>query len=171
MSRKKISQINKRQKTKRQSNPIPWRYCILTLICGLFLITGFFLAARQHFSSIEFSMENSRLRKQLNELEADKRRLVLAKEIALSHAEIKRVAKKIGFTETTNKLAAVPAQINSAVKPRVEKAAEKVKQAVSGKIEAIKKAVEIPAREAIKINKSPVVKDRQEKSQTQSAAK
>jgi len=171
MSRKKISQTNRQKKTKRQSNPIPWRYCVLTLICGLFLVTGFFLAARQHFSSIDYSIKNSTLRRQLGELEADKRRLILSKEIALSPAEIKRVARKIGFTETANKLAGVPADINSAVKPRAEKAAEKVKQAVSGKIEAIKKAVEIPVREAIKINKSQVIKDKQDKPQTQIAAK
>jgi hypothetical protein len=170
MSRKKISQINKK-KAKGQSNPIPWRYCVLTLICGLFLVTGFFLAARQHFSSIDYSIKNSTLRRQLSELEADKRRLILSKEIALSPAEIKRVARKIGFTETANKLADIPADIKSAVKPRAEKAAEKVKQAVSGKIEVIKKAVETPVREAIKTTKSHITKDKPDKSQTQISAK
>ncbi len=60
---------------------------------------------------------------------------MLAREIALSPSEIKKVAKKIGFTETVNKIAAVPATINSAVKPP----AEKVKQAVSSKIEVVKR--------------------------------
>ena len=166
MSRKKISQTNQRKKTKRQGNPIPWRYCVLTLVCGLLLITGFFFAARQHFSSIDYSIKNSRLKRQLNELEADKRRLTLAKEIALSPAEIKKVAKKIGFTETTNKIAAVPASINSAV----NKQAEKLKQAISSKIEVVKKVVETPAKpikEAIKTEKTREIKEKADKSSTQ----
>ena len=167
MSRKKISQTNQKKKTKRQGNPIPWRYCVLTLFCGLLLITGFFFAARQHFSSIDYSIKNSRLRKQLNELEADKRRLTLAKEIALSPAEIKKVAKKIGFTETTNKIAAIPAGVNSAV----NKSAEKVKQAISSKIEVVKKVVETPAKEAIKIEKPRETKEKPDKSSTQNSAR
>jgi hypothetical protein len=39
--------------------------------------------------------------KQIEELEADKRRLLLAKEVALSPAEIKKAAKKLGLTEMT----------------------------------------------------------------------
>ncbi len=170
MSRKKISQTNQKKKTNRNSNnnPIRWRYCILTLFCGLLLITGFFFAARQHFSSIDYSYKNSKLKRQLDELEADKRRLVLAKEIALSPAEIKKVARKIGFTETTNKIAAIPASINSAVKP----SAEKIKQSISNRIETIKKAVEPSAKEPAKSSKSPSdTKDKSDKSQTQAAAR
>ncbi len=167
MSQKKISQTNQKKKTKRQGNPIPWRYYVLTLACGLLLITGFFFAARQHFSSIDYSYKNSRLRRQLDELEAEKRRLLLAKEIALSPAEIKKVAKKIGFTETANKIAAVPGSINSVVKPP----AEKVKQAVSSKIEVIKKAAETSARELIKPHKSPKTKDKPDKSPIQIGVK
>lgn len=168
MSRRKISQTNQKKKTKRQGNPIPWRYCVLTLVCGLLLITGFFFAARQHFSSIDYSIKNSRLRKQLNELESDKRRLTLAKEIALSPAEIKKVAKKIGFTERTDKIAAaVPASINSAV----NKQGEKVKQAITSKIEVIKKAVETPVKEALKTEKPRETKEKPEKSSTQNTAR
>ena len=160
MSRKKTSQYNQPKKTKRQKNSIPWRYCVLTLFCGLLLISGFFFAARQHFASIDYSIKNSRLRRQLDELEADKRRLVLAKEIALSPAEIKKVAKRIGFTETADKIAAaVPASLNSAVKP----SAEKAKQAISNKIEDVKKAIETPVKEAVKTEK-PQSKDKSEKS-------
>ncbi len=176
MSRKKISQNNqtqnsKKKQTTRKGNRIPWRYCVLTLVCGLLLVTGFFFAARQHFSSIDYSMKNNRLRRQLDELEADKRRLVLAKEIALSPAEIKKVAKKIGFTETTNKIAAVPADINSAVKPRVEKLTEKLKQAVTGKIEAVKKAVETTVKEVTRSSKPTEANDKQDRLQTQTAVK
>lgn len=171
MSRKKISQNNPKKKINRPANRIPWRYCILTLVCGLFLITGFFFAAQQHFSSIDYSIRNSRLRKQLDELEADKRRLVLAKEIALSPAEIKRVAKKIGFTEMTNKIAAVPTLINSGAHPTAEKLAEKVKQTVSSKAETIKKAAETTVKETIKSDKPLAAKEKSDKSQTPSAAR
>lgn len=87
------------KKDNREYNSIPWRYCLLTLICGLFLVVGFFGAARQHFSSIEFGIKNSKLRKQVDELEAEQRRMLLMKEVVLSPGEIKKSAKKMGFTE------------------------------------------------------------------------
>jgi hypothetical protein len=80
---------------------VPWRYCLLTLACGVLLVGGFFLAARSHFASIDFGIKNSTLKKQIEELEADKRRLLLAKEVALSPAEIKKAAKKLGLSEMT----------------------------------------------------------------------
>jgi len=121
MSRKKISPKNSTKKTPRVSDPIRWRYGFLTLLCGLVLVVGFFFAARQHFSSIDFSIKNSKLKKQIDELETAKRRLQLDKEIALTPAEIKKAAKKIGLTETTvsNKTPEnLPAKkSNDAVKP------------------------------------------------------
>ena len=99
MSRKKITKNSTPKKNTRERDQIPWRQCLLALICGLFLVVGFFGAARQHFSSIDLGIKNSRLRKQVEELEADKRRLLLTKEVVLSPGEIKKAAKKIGFTE------------------------------------------------------------------------
>src|SRR5215203_2572894 len=99
MSRKKITKNTTPKKTGSERDPIPWRQCLLTLICGLFLVVGFFGAARQHFSSIDFGIKNSKLRKQVEELEAEKRRMLLTKEVVLSPGEIKKAAKKIGFTE------------------------------------------------------------------------
>jgi hypothetical protein len=99
MSKRKQFGKSKPQSTRR--DPIPWKYCFLTLACGLMLVVGFFFAARSHFSSIDFGIKNSKLRKQIEELEADKRRLLLSREIALSPAEIKKAAKKIGLTEMT----------------------------------------------------------------------
>ena len=72
---------------------------LLMFVCIAMLATGFFLAARQHFSSMDFGMKNSRLRKQVDQLEAEKRRLMLAKEISLSPTEIKKAAKKAGMLE------------------------------------------------------------------------
>ena len=99
MSRKNPS-INK-DRIKRDRDPIPWRYCFLTLVCGLILVVGFFFAARQHFSSMDFGIKNSKLRKQKDELESAQRHLLLTREIALSPGEIKKAAKKIGLSEMT----------------------------------------------------------------------
>lgn len=100
MSRKTTNRKPKKnEKIRREKDPIPWRYCLTTLACGLFLVVGFFGAARQHFSSIDYGIKNSKLRKQVEELESENRRLLLSKEIALSPGEIKKYAKKIGMVE------------------------------------------------------------------------
>ena len=64
------------------------------LACLTVLGCGSFFAARQHFSSIDFGMKNSRLRKQIDDLESEKRRLLLAREVSLSPAELKKAALK-----------------------------------------------------------------------------
>ena len=101
MKKRNLPKKQSREKIRREKDPIPWRYCLLTLVCGVFLVGGFFVAARSHFSSIDFGIKNSTLKKQLEDLEAEKRRLIWLKETALSPAEIKKAAKKIGLTEMT----------------------------------------------------------------------
>lgn len=93
--------LKRKSKVRRQRDPIPWKYCFLTLVCGLLLVGGFFYAARQHFSSMDYGMKNATLRKQLDEIKSEKRRLLLSKEIALSHESIKKAAKKLGLTAMT----------------------------------------------------------------------
>jgi hypothetical protein len=101
MSRKKNSKNKPYKKITRERDPMPWRYCLLTLVCGAVLAGGFFFAARQHFSSMDFGMKNSKLRKQRDELEAARRQLLLNKEISLTPGEIKKAAKKIGLKDMT----------------------------------------------------------------------
>jgi hypothetical protein len=67
--------------------PLPWRSVLLTLICACILAAGFFYAARQHFSTIDLGLKNSKLRKQIEDLESERRRLVLAREVSLSPVE------------------------------------------------------------------------------------
>lgn len=86
---------------RRERDPIPWRYCLLTLICGVLLVGGFFLAARQHFSAIDYGIKNAKLRRERENLEAEQQRLKLAREVTLSPAEIKKAARKIGLREMT----------------------------------------------------------------------
>lgn len=78
-----------------------WNYYVAATAVCCVLVAGFFLAARQHFSSIDFGIKNSRLRRQLDELQAEKRRLMLSKEITLSPGEIRKAAKRVGFFDAS----------------------------------------------------------------------
>jgi hypothetical protein len=101
VKKRNLPKKNSKEKIRREKDPIPWRYCLLTLLCGVFLVGGFFFAAKSHFASIDFGIKNSSLKKQLEDLESEKRRLMWLKETALSPAEIKKAAKKLGLTEMT----------------------------------------------------------------------
>jgi len=72
------------------ARPLPWRLVFLTAICACILAAGFFFAARQHFSTIDLGLKNSKLRKQIDDLESERRRLVLAKEVSISPVQIAR---------------------------------------------------------------------------------
>ncbi len=106
---------NSRARTRargKQSEPNRLRTYALMIVCAMVLISGFFFAARQHFSSMDYGMKNSRLQKQVDELEAEKRRLLLAREVTLSPAEIKKAMRRTGFAEyasTTDEVAQVAA--------------------------------------------------------------
>ncbi len=177
MNRRKISRNANPRNDKREQNPIPWKYCLLTLVCGLFLATGFFLAARQHFLSIDYSIKNSRLKKQIEELESDKRRLVLAKEIALAPGEIKRAAQKIGLQEmTASNIAAFRTVYESQEKTNTEKTekSQAVKQTPAVKVEKnveAKKDQKKPTKELKEEKKTAETTDKQERSKTQIAKK
>lgn len=69
----------------------------LIAMCMLLFVAGLFFAGRQHFSSMDYGMKNSRLRKQVDELESEKRRLLLARETSMSPIEIKKAAKRVGL--------------------------------------------------------------------------
>lgn len=91
-----------------------WRTYALMFGCSLMLVTGFFLAGRQHFSSMDYGIRNSKLRNQVAQLEAEKRRLLLTREMALAPTELKKAAKKIGISGLDAN--AVVAQVASATK-------------------------------------------------------
>lgn len=92
---------NKKTPVRRERERISRKYVVLTAFCGLLLAAGFFGAARQHFSSIDYGIKNAKLKKQIEELKSEQRRLRLNREVALSPSEIKKSAKKIGFREMT----------------------------------------------------------------------
>jgi hypothetical protein len=72
------------------------------------LASGFFLAAQQHFSSMDYGMKNSKLRRQIDELQAEKQRLILAREVSLTPNEIKKAAKKVGLFNPMTATAPAP---------------------------------------------------------------
>ena len=166
MSRRAALSKNKNTKQiRRERDPIPWRYCFLTFICGIILVGGFFFAARTHFSSMDFGIKNSKLKKQKEELEASQRQLLLTKEIALSPAEIKKAAKKLGLTEMTaaNVEAFYP---NGGEKPKAEKIsdAKTVKENPTKEKADAKKTDEKKSEKDLKPEKKPVeAKEKKEK--------
>ncbi|MCY7374781.1 MAG: hypothetical protein LH472_02260 [Pyrinomonadaceae bacterium] len=168
MTRKKIPENKKSQRTGRGNSgrdPIPWRYCLLTLGCGSILVVGFFFAARQHFSSIDFGIKNSRLRKQIENLEGDKRRFMLAKEIALSPAEVKKAAQKIGFREMTASNIEVYRPANNVKDKQKTSLIEKPKQTFLSDVVEPKKEDKKPEKDVKKTaekdeNKSSEIKDK-----------
>lgn len=94
---------------------------LMIAMCMLLFVAGLFFAGRQHFSSMDYGMKNSRLRKQIDELEAEKRRLLLAREVSMSPAEIKKAAKRVGLF-SGERAEQVVAQVTSTTK---EKATER----------------------------------------------
>ncbi|MFN0141644.1 MAG: LapA family protein [Pyrinomonadaceae bacterium] len=90
---------------------------LLIAMCMLLFVAGLFFAGRQHFSSMDYGMKNSRLRKQVDELESEKRRLLLARETSMSPTEIKKAAKRVGLFGTENAEQTV-AQVTSTTKAK-----------------------------------------------------
>ena len=95
-----------RKPTPTISRPAPkrrpnWQYYTVTVLCCAVLFAGFFLAARQHFSSMEYGLQNSRLRRQIDELQAEKRRLLLNREVTLTPNELKKAVRRMGFVDDT----------------------------------------------------------------------
>ncbi len=139
--RKITTTQNRKPKIRREREPISWKYIVLCAFCGLMLVVGFFGAARQHFASIHYSIENSKMKKQVENLESEKVRLKLAKEIALTPSEIKKSAKQLGFTEKkAGNIQAFQAEPITSVTANTDKSSEKTAvKTVDKKVEETKK--------------------------------
>lgn len=137
-----------------------WRNVVVLIFCGAVLACGFFFAARQHFSSMELGIKNSQLRKQLADLEAENRRLSLAKEVAISPMAIRKashlvappVAKPVPAAEIASLKVEPPKPLpaDTEVKARLTKADE-VKANIASKV--VKAAFVKPA-----VKPQPIVK-------------
>lgn len=111
------SRVNQRKvrstRIANRNESLSFGYLILTIACATVMAAGFFLVAVQHFVSIELGFKNSTMRKQITDLEAEKRRLLLAKEVALSPVEVTRTASKLGFREAEAIIVAAAADIEN----------------------------------------------------------
>jgi hypothetical protein len=98
------------------------------LACIAVLACGFFFAARQHFSSMDFGMKNSRLRKQIDDLESEKRRLLLAREVSLSPNEIKKAAAKVSTSigDAVTEVASAAGSVKDKLTPQTASALKAV---------------------------------------------
>jgi hypothetical protein len=107
---------------------VSWSFMLLVVVCACVVAVGFFFAARQHFTSMDYGIKNSKLREQLQNLETEKRRLLLAREVASSPLAIRKAATAIGLRQNsevaavqvaakpgsnTNALAAVPVKTST----------------------------------------------------------
>ena len=96
-----------RTATAAPAKELSWSFILLVLVCACVVATGFFFAARQHFTSMDYGIKNSKLREQLRNLEAEKRRLMLAREVASSPLAIRKAALGLGFRNSAE-MAAIP---------------------------------------------------------------
>ncbi len=171
MTRKKMPENKNSQRKSHGRDGIPWKYCLLTLVCGSVLVIGFFLAARQHFSSIDFGIKNSKLRKQIENLEADKRRFILAKEIALSPGEIKKAAQKLGFREMSASNIEVYRPVSETKETPKATPSENPKPTVSSQVAEMKKEEKKPEKPAKKETKKDENKPEKKVSETKEKSK
>ena len=108
------SAIRTRPRAKATSTrELSWSFILLVIICACVVASGFFFAARQHFTSMDYGIKNSKLREQLQNLEVEKRRLMLAREVALSPVGIRKAARSVGLRESSE-VAAVAASAKMA---------------------------------------------------------
>ena len=104
-----------------------WQYYSVATLCCAVLVAGFFFAARQHFSSMEYGLQNSKLRRDLDALQTEQRRLLLNREIAISPAELKKAVKRIGYIDTPASQAVSIKDQNPAAQRSVIKTVEEVR--------------------------------------------
>ena len=89
-----------RSRAATSQRELSWSFVLLVILCACVVAAGFFFAARQHFTAMEYSIKNSKLREQIRSLETEKRRLELAREVALSPGAIRKAARGLGLSET-----------------------------------------------------------------------
>lgn len=99
--KRRTRNVTNKSRANKGHGGLTWKFYTLSILSFVAIVGGFFLAARNHFSSVTYGFANAELRKELENLEAEKRRLILSREVALSPAEIGKAARKLGFSSMT----------------------------------------------------------------------
>jgi hypothetical protein len=141
----------KRPQRPQTSN---WHYYAVAIACCAVLVAGFFFAARQHFSSMEYGLQNSKLRRQLDELQSEQRRLLLSREVTMSPIELRKAIKRIGFVDTPSQRESSFAVQNAVLQKNVSNTVENTK-AVAEKPanKVVKTVINAPVRSNVQDNK------------------
>jgi len=126
------------QRPQRSQNS-SWQYYVVTVVCCAVLVAGFLLAARQHFSSMEYGLQNGKLRRQLEELQSEKRRLLFNREVAVTPIELRKAVRRIGFMDT-------PSMREDSIKPQNAS----VQRSVAKTIESAKSAADRTGNKVMK---------------------
>lgn len=96
------SAVRTRSRAATSPRELSWSFMLLVILCACIVAAGFFFAARQHFNAMEYGIKNSKLRDQLRNLETEKRRLELAREVAVSPMSIRKAARELGLKESSS---------------------------------------------------------------------
>ena len=67
------------------------------LFCGLVVAVGFVYAGGRHFAALKLGYQTEDLRRVRDQLEAEQRRFLLAREEAASPARLERAARQLGM--------------------------------------------------------------------------
>src|ERR1041385_1862795 len=95
----------------------------LLLLCGLVLASGFVYAGVQHFGALRLGYETQKLRSDLDKAQEDQKRLLMAREAAVSPVRLEQAARQLGMQPM------MPAQIDP-LRQRTEVAESKAAPAL-----------------------------------------
>ena len=102
---------------ERTAERMPISYYLLVFLCGCILAVGMLFAARQHFMAMDLGMQNSKMRRQVDELRYENRRLLLEKETANSPAAISRAVRNSIRPDATSDTVEIAARSAKNTKP------------------------------------------------------
>lgn len=105
---KRVPQQYQNRGLRRERDRRVLRRQWLWLTCGLVLVAGFVVAARQQVAAVQYGYESESLRRERAQLVEEQQRLLLALEESSSPARLERAAREIGLEPTR------PAQIEAA---------------------------------------------------------
>jgi cell division protein FtsL len=119
----------------------------LLLLCGLVLASGFVYAGVQHFGALRLGYETQKLRSDLDKAQEEQKRLLMARETAVSPIRLEQAARQLGMQPM------MPAQIDP-LRQRTGAAEAKAAPALQ-RAEAltVKRAPSAPAKVALKPSK------------------